>query len=283
MIKEKLEEAYLKKENDINSFVWKGRKVEIAGQLIQEEKRLVDCSEQELKEHYTHCKSMLYNESKDYPGRYVLLEIIEDQRKRCNVELFLNWLENERHIPRFTFMGALRKSLDENKDYLESVGGPKGVLMNNIVGECPADFGNVDAEMALEGCMDRLGKFNRQHITLTFILKQGLWFTAQESKEMVEKNAKGELRDKIEVAKERLNLRPTLKLYTTPKGLTFAQMRSMVNLKSKKYSELSVGQLEVLRNRILFALEDDVRFHIKQWETRMNQIQKVCDAKGITL
>ena len=64
MIKEKLAAAIAKKNNDINTFVWKGRKVEMNGQLVQEEKKLVDCSEEELRTFYNHCESMLYNTSK---------------------------------------------------------------------------------------------------------------------------------------------------------------------------------------------------------------------------
>lgn len=100
---------------------------------------------------------------------------------------------------------------------------------------------------------------------------------------MTEKTASGEYREKAEVAKERLGLNPTANLYMTPKGLSFTQLRAMVNLKSKKYSELTTSQLETLRNRILFSLEDEVKFHINQWETRKNQIKKVCEAKGYTL
>ena len=88
-MKEKLAAAIAKKNNDINTFVWKGRKVEVNGQLVQEEKRLVDCSDKELRTFYNHCESMLYNDSKEHPGRYVLLDIIKDQRERCNTELFL--------------------------------------------------------------------------------------------------------------------------------------------------------------------------------------------------
>jgi hypothetical protein len=73
----------------------KGRKVEVNGQFIQEERRLVDCSDKELRTFYNHCESMLYNDSKEYPGRYVLLDIIKDQRERCNTELFLRWLDHQ--------------------------------------------------------------------------------------------------------------------------------------------------------------------------------------------
>lgn len=279
MIKEKLAAAIAKKNNDINTFVWKGRKVEVNGQLVQEEKKLVDCSEEELRTFYNHCESMLYNNSKEYPGRYVLLDIIEDQRMRCNAELFLRWLEQEKGTPRFTFLSSLRVFLDNNKE-LDT----KEVSISEaLVGGCPTEFARLPIDIVLEGCLDKLGKFNKQHITLTFILKQGLWFTQQESKDLTEKTPSGEFREKGEVARERLGLKPSVNLYMTPKGLSFTQLRAMVNLKSKKYSELTTPQLETLRNRILFSLEDEVKFHISQWETRKNQIKMVCDAKGYTL
>lgn len=278
-MKEKLAAAIAKKNNDINTFTWKGRKVEVNGQFIQEERRLVDCSDKELRTFYNHCESMLYNDSKEHPGRYVLLDIIKDQRERCNTELFLRWLEQDRDIPRFTFLPSLRVFLDNNK----GIDTKETFISEALVGDCPVEFARLPIELVLEGCLDKLGKFNKQHITLTFILKQGLWFTQQESKDLTEKTASGEYREKAEVAKERLGLNPTANLYMTPKGLSFTQLRAMVNLKSKKYSELTTSQLETLRNRILFSLEDEVKFHINQWETRKNQIKKVCEAKGYTL
>lgn len=278
-MKEKLAAAIAKKNNDINTFIWKGRKVEVNGQLVQEEKRLVDCSEEELRTFYNHCESMLYNDSKEYPGRYVLLDIIKDQRERCNAELFLRWLEQERSVPRYTFLASLRVFLDNNK----GIDTKEVFISEALVGDCPTEFVRLPIDVVLEGCLDKLGKFNKQHITLTFILKQGLWFTQQESKDLTEKTATGEFREKADVAKERLGLKPSVNLYMTPKGLSFTQLRAMVNLKSKKYSELTTPQLETLRNRILFSLEDEVKFHISQWETRKNQIKMVCDAKGFTL
>lgn len=278
-MKEKLAAAIAKKNNDINTFIWKGRKVEVNGQLVQEEKRLVDCSEERLRTFYNHCESMLYNDSKEYPGRYVLLDIIKDQRERCNAELFLRWLEQERSVPRYTFLASLRVFLDNNK----GIDTKEVFISEALVGDCPTEFARLPIDVVLEGCLDKLGKFNKQHITLTFILKQGLWFTQQESKDLTEKTATGEFREKADVAKERLGLKPSVNLYMTPKGLSFTQLRAMVNLKSKKYSELTTPQLETLRNRILFSLEDEVKFHISQWETRKNQIKMVCDAKGFTL
>lgn len=280
MLKEKIEAAFMEKNNNIKSFVWKGKKEEVNGQMMQREIRLMDATPEQLKEFYEHCQSMLHNTNKDNPGRYTLLEIIKEQRLKCNTELFLRWLETEKGMPRFRFMESLRNTLNNNKDAITD---PDLFPISVCVGGCPDEFADIPISIVLEGCLDKLGKFNKQHLTLTFILKQGLWFTAQESKDLIEKNSKGEIRDKLEVAKERLNLKTSISLYITPKGLSYGQLRSMIGLKSKKYSELTTGQLETLRNRILFSLEDDVRFHINQWETRKNQILQVCEARNITL
>ena len=60
--------------------------------------------------------SVLYNQDKQYPGRYLLLDIIKDQIARCNCELFLRWLEQEKGKPRFTFLSDVRTILDNNKE-----------------------------------------------------------------------------------------------------------------------------------------------------------------------
>lgn len=69
-------------------------------------------------------------------------------------------------------------------------------------------------------------------------------------------------------------------MFVNSKGLSLAQMKAMITLKSKKYSEMSTIQLKTLRNRILFSLENDVKFHIKQWENRERQIKLVLESKG---
>lgn len=279
----KITEAFDKKKSDINSFVWKGRKVEVEGQFVQDEKLLIDCSESELNGFYNHCVSMLTNKSEKVPGRYVLLEIIKDQRRRCNTELFLRWLEDPDGInmPRFKFCEALNGFLTTNKGVVD----PKTFPINGVINsdQCPAEFADIPCDTVLDGCLDRLGRFDRQHITLSFILKQGLWFTPQESKDLAVKDENGNLRDRIEVVRENLKLPTTIKIHTNPKGLSYAQLRQMINLKSKKYSELTTDQLRLLRDRILFSLEDNVHMHIDQWETRIQQILKIMQYKGYTL
>ena len=281
IIRERLEEAMASKKIDVKNFIWKGEKKEINGVMTQEEIRLIDADEKQLNKFYNHCMSMLYNQDKQNPGRYLLLDIIKDQIARCNCELFLRWLEQEKGKPRFTFLSDVRTILDNNK---ENIPDTTNIPISTIVGGCPDEFKEIPISLIIDGCIDRLGYFNKQHITLSFILKQGLWFTQQELKDLTEKNEDGTTKDKVEVVKERLGLtKPGINLYITPKGLNFAQLKAMISLRSKKYSELTTDQLKTLRNIILFALSDEVRFHINQWEARISQLQEVAKLKDITL
>lgn len=81
-----------------------------------------------------------------------------------------------------------------------------------------SEFSNLPIDLVIDGCLDTLGKFNKQHITLTFILKQGVWFFPQEMKDLMEKDeVTGQVRDRIEVVKERLNLKQSMTLKANPK------------------------------------------------------------------
>jgi hypothetical protein len=272
MIKERYEEALSKKENDINSFVWKGKKVIKDGEVFQEEKKLKDCTPEELLTFYNHCETMLYNKDKENPGRYVLLDIIKEQRNKCNAELFVRWLEKDKDTPRFVFMSALREFLNNNPSV-----DPKTNSIAMAVGDCPKEFSTLTISTVLAACLDTLGKFSKQHITLTFLLKQGIYLTESDL-QRIDKNT-----SKVDYIRGYLDLKPNINVLINYKGLTLDQMRAMIILHSKKYSELSTMQLEVLRNRILFSLESDVQYHISQWEERERQIRLVLKSKGVNV
>lgn len=283
LIGSKIAEAFEKKKSDVNSYVWKFGKTEVNGKIVQNEKLLMQCTEQELNDCYSHCMSMLYNKNDKDPGRYVLLDIIKDQRVRCNTELFLRWLENSAgaNMPRFKFCEALNGFLSANRESVDPKTFPiSGVISNN---GCPTEFKDIPCDTVLDGCLDQLGRFSKKHITLSFILKQGLWFTPQESKDLTVKDNDGNIRDRIEIVIENLKLPNTIAIHTNPKGLSYSQLRSLINLKSRKYSELTTDQLQLLRDRILFSLEDVVKNHAKQWEDRKRQIIEVMKLKGFEL
>lgn len=280
ILKERLEEAVELKKNDLNSFIWKGPKKEVNGEIMQEVVPLMTATEEQLNRFYKHCWSMLYNTDKQNPGRCILMDIIKDQIERCNCELFIRWIESEKKYPRFTFVTTIRNVLDSNKDTMKD---PDKLPISTIVGGVPDEFANLPIGLVIESCIDRLGKFNRKHLTLTFILKQGLWFTPQELEEFTIKNEDGTIKDRIALVKERLGLKPDAGVYLTPKGLSFNQLQSMITLRSKKYSELTSDQLKTLRNVILFSLGEEVRFHESQWLERINQIKIIAKERGVEL
>ena len=285
VMREKLTEAIEAKNNDIKSFVWKlARKTD----GTQEEIRLVDATPEQLNTFYNHCKSMLYSTDKLNPGRYTLLEIIGEQRRKCNVELFLRKLEqgsicaDNKPYPRHLYIQDLRAYMNAHKEDF-----PSNELKNISIAACtgglPREFERISIEEVLDGGLDQLGYFDNKHITFSFILNMGVYLTPVEMKEFDEKDKDGNTRSKLEVIKERLNIKNTVRLTVKPAGLNFNELRAMVNLKPKKYSELTTDQLIVLRNKVLFKLENEVMFHIEQWEERIRQIELVAKERNIVL
>lgn len=279
-LKDKLVEALKQKNEDIKSFIWKEEKVKNGDEVVQREVRLWDCELPELQKYYDHCETMLYNENKDNPGRYPLLEMIRDQRRRCNCELFLRWLDKNMGITKFRFMEALRSYIENKKDEDPNI---LDKPIETMTEGCPEDYKDLPLRLVLDGCLDILGKIDRRHITLSFIIKQGICLTPDEKKKLTEKDLNGKVKDRLDVIKERLMLNTPLKLFMCPTGLTYEQFRAMIMLRYSKYSELTNVQLETLRNRILFQLEDIVKKHIDQWENREKIIIEICKQKGYDL
>ena len=281
VIGEKLRKAIEDKSTDINSFIWKGtKKLDENGKYKQSEKKLIDMTVQELNACYDHCKTMLFNKDVKNPGRYLVLEIIAEQKDRCGAELFLRYVEQEKDISRFTLMNMLNSFLSNNKENLKGV---KPIISHMFSG-IPDEFDQVPLSLLMDGCLDRLGAFNKKHVTRTFILKQGIWLTPAESKDLIEHDADGRPVDRLTIIKDRLSIKDIETLYINSKGLNFTQMRGMLNLKpNKKYMDLTTVQLETLRYRILFNLEETVKKHIADWEHRMEEIERVAEFKDFKL
>jgi len=156
---DKLMEAIEAKNNDIKRFVWKlARKSD----GTQEEIRLVDATPEQLKTFYQHCQSMLHSTDKLNPGRYVLLDIIGEQRKKCNIELFLRKLESgaicadSRPYPRYLYIQDLKKYMNANKkDFPSSE--LKNISISAVTGGLPREFERISIEEVLDGCLDMLG------------------------------------------------------------------------------------------------------------------------------
>lgn len=283
-LKEKLTEAINAKNNDTKSFVWK-----LARQAdgTQEEIRLVDASPEQLQQFFNHCHSMLYSTDKLNPGRYVLLDIIKEQREKCNVELYLRKLKDGsltdgKSYPRHLYCQDVLSCIGKNKTIFPQ-SKLKDLSISLITGGLPSEFERLSIASVIDGCLDQLGIMDNKHITFSFILNLGIFLTPEEMKEFNEKDKDGNTRSKLEIIKERLNIKPSVRLTVKPSGLNFTELRAMLNLRPKKYSALTTDQLVTLRNKVLFRLEQEVNFHIEQWEERIRQIQLTARSRGITL
>ena len=273
----------------MNNYIWKQAKVvnKDNKSVQQTSVKMVDMNKDQLIAAYNHCKDMLYNDSKAYPGRYHVLEEIKKQIKYCNIELAVRWFlqitdsDNKIIYTRFRLLSEINSFIDLNKDSGIDI---KTLTLDNVYNGIPADFAKITINDFLLACKDVLGKFNRSHITQTFIINLGIWFTPEEQRNFETVERLTSIEDKLSVVKERLNIKPEIKIPIKATGLNYNQFRSMINLRSnKKYTELTTNQLETLRDKVLFILQEKVEYHIKQWETIMSQLVEVAQSKNITL
>lgn len=276
---EKLKSAIDKGNFYAKTYIWKGPKVKNEdGTFSQEIVNLAEASDDQLRGYYNHCISMLYNQDHKNPGRRPLLEIIEGQKARCGVELYLRESEAA-GTNKYTIIESIRQSIRYSGQTQDAI---KTIPLNDFI-QVVSQYQTLPIKLVQEGCLNKLGRFDKSHLTLTFILKQGLRLTNEEERELTEYDETGAKRGYVDVVKERLNISDKMKLKMDSRGLTYAQLRAMLNLRSRYYNELSVEQLRTLRYRILLSLEEDVMFHIDQWENRISQLKEVAELRGMTL
>ena len=69
----------------VDSYIWKASKTIVDNNtIVQREQKMIEMSEEELRNAYQHCKDMLYNSNNEHPGRYLVLDEIAKQIKYCS-------------------------------------------------------------------------------------------------------------------------------------------------------------------------------------------------------
>lgn len=274
---DKLREALNDKANDVNSYVWKGPKVN----GVQEEIKLVDADYDQLKRFYNHCEQMLYNSDTKNPGRLTLLDIVSDQIQRCRAELLIRWLRVEKQYTNTRCLEDLRITIKNNKEILtnETI---KVYPIGNILNGIPVEFREVPVSLVMDACLDSLGLFDNSHLTLNFIVKMGLWFTQQEmQKDLYRKDpVTGKAVNRLLVVSKELRLNPSISLKICDTGLSYAEFRSMCRLKRDKYANLTSDQLRLLSSKVLYRFQNQCESQAKQWKDKMEEIKKVAELKG---
>lgn len=274
---DKLQEALDVKKEDVNSYVWKGPRVN----GVQEEFKLIDADYDTLKKWYNRCTTMLNNTDVHTPGRLVLVNIIDDQISRCRAELLIRWLRKEKQYTNIKCLQDLRQIIANNKEILtpETI---KTYPICEVMSGLPIEFQTVSVGKVLDACMDLLGVFDCSHVTRNFIVKMGLWFTPQElQNELCQRDPNtGKPRNRLEVVREILKVDPAIRLRISETGLTFNEFKAIFNIQKDKYSSYSSEQLNVLANKILYRLQNQCEEQAKQWQDKANEIAKVANIKG---
>lgn len=274
---DKLQEALDVKKEDVNSYVWKGPRVN----GVQEEFKLIDADYDTLKKWYNRCITMLNNTDVHTPGRLVLINIIDDQIARCRAELLMRWLRKEKQYTNIKCLQDLRQIIANNKEILtpETI---KTYPICEVMSGLPIEFQTVSVGKVLDACMDLLGVFDCSHVTRNFIIKMGLWFTPQElQNELCQRDPNtGKPRNRLEVVREILKVDPAIRLRISETGLTFNEFKAIFNIQKDKYSSYSSEQLNVLANKILYRLQNQCEEQAKQWQDKANEIAKVANIKG---
>ena len=277
-----LQKAMNSKKNDFSSFVWKGEKRKEGDKYVQDSIKIVDMDADQLKKCYEHCEKMLHNDDPKNLGRYNVLDEVTEQINKCNVELLLRFFENSylkdnrEDIRRRSLWVSLRQFKANNPEITDLSMVPLTKISSNL----PSEFDDVNIQDTMDGCLDYLGAFNKQHLTMTFITKMGLWFTKAEENEL-KGNSNAE---RLKIAKEKLHLPEKLNLKFSEKGLSYHEMRAILILpKKQKYSDMTTEQLVTLRNKVLLRFQREVDGHIYSWRKLQKQIEMVAKSKGINL
>ena len=274
---DKLKEAFSDKANDVNTYIWKGPKVN----GVQEEIKLIDADYNQLRRYYSHCEQMLNNSDSKNPGRITLLAIVNEQIQKCRAELLIRWLRSEKHYTNTRCLEDLRTIIGNNKDILtqETI---KVYPISEVLNGLPIEFERVPISLVMDACLDSLGQFDSSHLTLNFIVKMGLWFTPQEmQKELYRKDPiTGKALNRLEVVSKELRLNPSITLRICATGLSFTEFRAMCRLKRDKYANLTSDQLRLLSDKVLYRFQNQCEDQAKQWVDKMEEIVKVSEFKG---
>ena len=124
--------------------------------------------------------------------------------------------------------------------------------------------------------------FNKQHLTMTFITKMGLWFSKAEENEL--RGTSNSNMERLKIARDKLHIPSKITLKISEKGLTYHEMRAILTLpKKQKYKDMTNEQLITLRDKILPRLQREIDTHIVSWRRLQKQIELVAKEKNVEL
>ena len=270
---DKLTQAIDKKNNDINSWVWR-----TSG---DKNVRMMDMTPEQLQRAYSHVDQMLNNQDPYHPGVQRKRDQVRKMWDCANTELLL------RHIIYDCNIEGLRT----NKDLLDFISAHKKAnnisnsdSISTIFNGLSEGYSRITIDSLLSACLDTLPAFNKKLLSDKFILSLGIWLTDQEMKDLTEYDENGKVRDRKTVIKERLLLNPAVEIHFNSRGLTFNEFRMITQIDGRpKFSMLSTSVITLLRDKLLLVLDQDLEYHIQKWSNLKEHLELIAEQKGITL
>lgn len=245
-----------------NQYIWRGPKVLKGKSQEQEEINLLTCSQEKLDQCLDHCNIMLFNSDKYKPGRKVLYNIVKEQIKKCTVSIYIKEKQKTESI--MTIVSTL-KGLNPDTPLKEFI-------------EVDPLFQDLTVSEVLDGALDKLGIFIKNHITLTGLLyRKGIKISNEDYIKLFKDKTKDEIVDHY---KENLNIPLDVKVRTSPNGLSSDEIREIMEIRNCKYSDLTKSQLVLLKDKILPDLLSEIQKHINFWEVKAEIIKYIQKDKG---
>lgn len=269
---DKLTQAMEKRANSIDNWTWINKN----GESI----RLLDMSLDELQKAYTHTLDMLYRKTNYKFGKLEVRKNIQRLHESCNAELLHRYIQHDLAIEMFK---TNKDILDFINKFKEVNGATNEDSITIMFENLPKEFETLTIGDLLKACLDACEPINRKLISNEFIISLGIWLTEDEKKDLTEFDENGKLRPWVEVMKERLFIDGGY-FRVVPTGLSYAELRSLLNLESRtRVSLVPTATLKLLRDKILLLLDNDLEYHIKKWSILKEQIENVAIYKGWNL
>lgn len=179
-------------------------------------------------------------------------------------------------------------NIKTNKDLLDFINLQRNKANLNLDDSISSLFNGLSPEYEritirklMDTCFDRLGVLNRRILTDKFIISQGLWLTNKEKKELFEAYPKATFKNRLDLIKEQLCLDPNVKLTYNPSGFSLSEFRALVQLPLlPKISSLPTITLQLLRDKVLLLLDNDLEWHVHRWNKFMQNIERVAAYKN---
>lgn len=245
------------------NYIWKGPKQKNGSATFsQPEINLLDADKETLRQCYDHCMTMLNNPDEKKPGRKYLYNIIKDQITKCNVAIYIK--EKQKTDSIMSIVQALK-------------GFGMDAQLKEFISVDPV-FEDLKVSDVLNGALDKLGFFFKNHITLTgLVSRRGIKIENSDYVKMFKGMEKDDI---INYYRSELKIPSDVSIKIKPTGLTCDEIKQIMEIRNMKYSDLTKSQLTILRDKVLPDILNEIEKHINFWEIKANIINYIQKDKG---